>query len=107
MSYSTTTVEDWKRKEAAGLGRRGPKRDTITGTAAAVAAQQQAFQSSCNSKGQQKQSIKICIARIEMGWEIQCLAKIEMGWRIQLSLAKIENENTGCIQTSRNKKWTG
>ena len=93
MSYPTTTVEDWKRKEAAGLGRRGPKRDTITGTAAAVAAQQQAFQSSCDSKGQQKWSIKISIARIEMGWEIQLsLAKIEMGWRIQLSLAKIENE---------------
>ena len=43
--------EDWKRKEAA--GRRGPRRDTVTWTGAAVAAQQQAFQSSCNSKGQQ------------------------------------------------------
>ena len=39
------------RKEAA--VRRGPRSDTITGTAAAVAAQQQAFQSSCDSKGQQ------------------------------------------------------
>ncbi len=30
-----------------------PRRDTITGTAAAVSAQQQEFQSSCDSKGQQ------------------------------------------------------
>ena len=97
MLYSTTmvqTIGNYKpRKEAA--GRRGSRRDTITGTATAVAAQQQAFQSSCNSKLHQKvsnsnEAFIISIARIEMGWRIQSsLAKIEMGWKIQ-SLAKIE-----------------